>query len=170
MDKKTKDSVKLVLGVALGLMALMMSSCGSGDSTPVSMGELDRLNLFNLDSTQFEFTKADLRGSLIAVVFSPGCDHCQAQAQEFLQSIDKLEDVTVLMIASESLQRINDFSVQYGLNEFKNVRFAYVSPVNALSLWNIDNLPHIVLYNQDLKPLRTFKSTTPVDKILSGLK
>ncbi|MEQ8363098.1 MAG: hypothetical protein RH948_09530 [Cyclobacteriaceae bacterium] len=167
---KNKSIVTITLCLSLVLISLMVSSCSSGDSAPVSMGELDRLNLISLDSTQFEFTKGDLRGSLIAVVFSPGCDHCQAQAQEFHQNMDKLQDVTLLMIGSVPLQQIRDFSVKYELKELKNVRFAYSSPVTALSLWRIDNLPHIVLYDKDLKPVQTFTSTTSVDKILSHLK
>lgn len=150
-------------------IAVMLGGCGSADS-PISMGELDRLNLVNLDSTQFEFTESDLRGSLLAVVFSPGCDHCQAQAQEFRQNIEQLNDVTLLMIGSEPLQVIKDFSIKYGLSDFKNVRFAYASPVHALSLWRIDNLPHMVLYDKDLKPVQTFTSTASVSRILSSRK
>ncbi|MFZ1807755.1 MAG: hypothetical protein WAU36_11055 [Cyclobacteriaceae bacterium] len=167
---KKKSVVNIAIGLTIAIVSLMMSSCGSGGSAPVSMGELDRLLLLNLDSTQFEFTKDDLRGSLLAVVFSPGCDHCQAQAQEFYQNMDKLQDVTIVMIGSVPLEQIRDFSEKYGLKEFQNVRFAYASPVNVLNLWMIDNLPHLALYDKDLKPVQTFASTTSVDKILPHLK
>lgn len=148
----------------------LLNSCSSADSAPVSMGELDRLHLYDLDSAQFEFTKEDVRGSLMAVLFSPGCDHCQAQAQEFYQHIDQLQDITIIMIGSEPLERIKDFSVKYGLSKFKNVRFAYSSPVYVMDLWQIHNIPHIVLYDKDLQPIKTFSGTTPVDKILAGFK
>mgnify|MGYP000857523045 CR=1 FL=1 len=167
---KRKKVVKPVFTLAVILIALIMSSCGTGGSTPISMGELDRLQLLNLDSTQFEFTKNDLRGSLLAVVFSPGCDHCQAQAQEFYQNMDKLKDVTIIMIGSVPMEQIREFSEKYGLKEFQNVRFAYASPVNALDLWMIDNLPHLALYDKEFKPIQIFASTTSVDKILSHLK
>jgi len=168
MEKRNVANLMLVLAMTLG--ALMMSSCGSGGSAPISMGELDRLQLLNLDSTQFEFTKEDLRGSLLAVVFSPGCDHCQVQAQEFYQNMEKLKDVTIVMIGSVPMDQIRDFSEKYGLKEFQNVRFAYASPVNVLNIWMIDNLPHIALYDKDLKPVQTFAGTTSVSKILPQLK
>lgn len=167
---KRKTVVNIMLGVAIAMISVMMSSCGSGGSAPVSMGELDRLQLLNLDSTQFEFTKEDLRGSLLAVVFSPGCDHCQAQAQEFYKNKDRLKDVTIIMIGSVPLEQIRDFSEKYGLKELQNVRFAYASPVNVLNLWMIDNLPHLALYDKDLKPGQTFSGTTSVDKMLPHLK
>lgn len=152
------------------LVTVLLNSCSSTDSPPVSMGELDQLNLLNLDSTQFKFTKQDLRGSIMAVVYSPGCEHCQAQAVDFRENMDKLEDVTLIMIGSVPMQQQRDFSVKYGLKEFKNVRFAYSSPVTVLSLWEIHNIPHIVLYNKDFKPIKTFAGTTSVDKILASLK
>ncbi len=160
----------LTLSLALVLAIVLLNSCNPADSAPVSMGELDRLQLYNLDSTQFEFTKGDVRQSLLAVLFSPGCEHCQDQAKEFYKHMDQLQNITIIMIGSEPLQRIRDFSVKYQLNEFKNVRFAYASPVKVLDLWQIHNIPHIVLYDKNLQLIKTFSGTTPVDKILAGFK
>ncbi|HOO10548.1 MAG TPA: redoxin domain-containing protein [Cyclobacteriaceae bacterium] len=159
-----------VLGLAVVLSAWLMNGCSPAGTTPVSMGELDGLQLYNLDSTQFKFTKGDMRGSLMAVVFNPGCEHCQAQAEEFHRHMDQLQDVTIIMIGSVPLQQLRDFSEKYQLSGFKNMRFAYASPVNVLNLWQIHNIPHIVLYDKDLKPVKTFSGPTAVDKLLAGIK
>ncbi|HCM75088.1 MAG TPA: hypothetical protein DIS90_01805 [Cytophagales bacterium] len=169
MMNKRRIAIIAMVFVAV-LVALTINGCGSKDDQPVSMGELDKLEMLALDGTKLEFTKSDLRGSLIAVVYNPGCDHCQTQAQEFYQNMDKLEDVTIIMIGSVPMDELKDFSEKYGLKNFKNVKFAYASPVNTFNLLRVYDLPHMRLYNKELLPIREFTSTTSVDHILSFVK
>lgn len=158
------------LFITLIVFSLWMGGCTSIDNTPVSMGELDKLNLITLDSTQFEYTKSDMRGSLLVVVYNPSCEHCQAEAQEFYQNMDKLMDVTLLMIGSVPLKELKDFSQKYGLDKFANVKFAYASPVATYNLLHVENLPYSRLYDKHFKPVKEFVGTTPVNTILSHVK
>ena len=163
-------SVKIAFGVlVVGIIGLLTHGCTTADSTPVEMGQLDSLNMVTLDSTTFQLTASDIRGSLLAVVYNPWCDHCQAQAEEIRDNIGKLEDVTILMIGSVSLKPLTQFSVKYGLNNFKNVKFAYASPVLTYNVLGAYQLPHLRLYDRNLQPIKDFTSTTSVDDILSNV-
>lgn len=163
---KIFGSVMLMLVTVIG--AITFNGC-SNDTT-ISMGELDYLNMIKLDSTKFEFKKSDLRDYLLAVVYSPGCEHCQAEAKEFYKNRDKLQNVTMIMIGSEPLKMLRDFSEMYGLNQLENVKFVYASPVNTFNLMRVVDLPHMRLYDRNFKPLREFIGTTPMDKIYPHIK
>ncbi len=166
-----KFRIKLVLIFVVSVSTgLFLSSCSISEGTPVALGELDSLKLLTLDSTKFYLTKEDMRGSLLAVVYNPFCDHCQAEAEEIRANISKLENVTIIMIGSEIMNDMEKFSERYELNKFKNIKFAYASPVDTYNILGAVYLPHMRLYDRDLKKIQDFTSATSVETILSHIK
>lgn len=159
-----------ILSTVVVVAGLVTSGCSFEDKTPIPMGELDSLNLLTLDSTEFTLTMADKRNSYLAVVFNPFCDHCQDEAIEIRNNISKLKDVTVLMISSETMAEIKKFSERYELNNFKNVKFLYASPVATYEVLNASYLPHMRLYDKDINAIEDFSTTTSVEKIMSRVK
>ncbi|MGE0588267.1 MAG: peroxiredoxin family protein [Cyclobacteriaceae bacterium] len=160
----------LILSLIVIATGLVTSRCSFEDTTPIPMGELDSLNLLTLDSTEFTLTVADKRNSYLAVVFNPFCEHCQDEAVEIRNNISKLKDVTVLMISSETMAEVKKFSERYELNNFKNVKFLYASPVATYKVLNASYLPHMRLYDKDINPIEDFSTTTSVEKIMSKAK
>lgn len=162
------------LNWALGWIVIMILFLGYGckpsDSAPVSLGELDSLHLLNLDSTALHLTQQDLRPALMAVVFNPWCDHCQAEAMQIYLSMNQLNDVTILMIGMVSLKSIKEFGEKYRLNNFKNVIFAYSSPLAAYNLLGAYDLPHIRLYDAQLNPVKDFSGPNTFQQVLSQIK
>lgn len=165
---------KTILFIGIAFIAIIgiwfISSSDAADNTPVSIGELDTLNLVNLDSVKLQLTKADMRNSLMAVVFNPWCEHCQAEAQEMYNNMNQLKDVTIIMIGTVSIEALESFSIRYGLGNFKNVIFAYSNPVAAYKLFGAYQLPFIRLYDKNLKPVKDFSSNTEVSEIVSYIK
>jgi len=143
---------------------------GCSKPAPIDMGELDSLKMVTLDSTHFQLTVSDARNAYLAVVYNPGCDHCQAEADELHYNMKKLENVTVLMIGSVELEEMENFSERYGLDNFKNVKFAYASPELTYTILGAIQLPHMRLYDKDMQPIRDFTGTFPVDSIVSYIR
>ncbi len=168
----TMENRRFVFG--LGWMVVVILSLGYGckptDSAPISLGELDSLHLLNLDSTALRLTRNDLRPALMAVVFNPWCEHCQAEAMQIYLNMNQLNDVTVLMIGMVSLNNIKEFGTKYRLSNFKNVIFAYTSPLAAYNLLGAYDLPHIRLYDAQLKPVKDFSGPNTFHQVLSQIK
>lgn len=160
----------LALLVIIASLGFVITGCNLEGSKPIAMGELDSLNLLTLDSTAFHLNKDDERNSYLAVVFNPFCDHCQAQAEEIRNNIEKLQDVTIVMISSATLKEIADFSDKYQLDNFKNIKFAYASPVVTYEKLGAVYLPHLRVYDKNFSMLQEFPSPTTVDNILSYVK
>jgi thioredoxin-related protein len=170
-----RDKMKKVFNFSLASISIILLSwffggCSSVDSKPINMGELERLNLLSLDSSRFQLTEGQMKHSLLLIVFNPTCDHCQAEAKEIKANINKLKDVTILMIASVHLKDIHDFSVNYGMNELENVDFVYTSPLYGYQFFGAIQLPHLRLYDRSFKLVKTFSGSTSVDDIISHLK
>lgn len=155
--------------VSILVSVWMLQSCNSKDSKPAHLGDLEKLNLLTLDSSRFELTQSQLKQSLLLIVFNPTCDHCQAEAKEITSNIEKLKDVTILMIASVQLKDIHDFSIQYGMSELENVHFAYTSPLYGYQFFGGIQLPHLRLYDHELKMIKSFSGSTSVADIVSQL-
>ena len=158
------------IGWLIMVISLLGSGCESSGSGPMSLGELDSLHLLSLDSTKLQLTQQDRRPSLMAVVFNPWCEHCQAEAMQIYLNMSQLKDVTVLMIGMVQMKSIKEFSTRYGLHNFKNVIFAYTSPVAAYNLLGAYNLPHIRLYNADLKPVEDFSGPNTVKQVIAKIR
>lgn len=165
-----KNHFMFGMGWVVSIALFITCGCKSPDAAPVSLGELDSLHLLALDSTSLHLTQDDLRPSLMAVVFNPWCEHCQAEAMQIYLNMNQLNDVTVLMIGMVSLKSIKEFSTKYGLGNFKNVIFAYTSPLAAYNLLGAYNLPHIRLYDAQLKPVKDFSGANTFHQVLSQIK
>jgi len=148
------------------IAAVLIISCDKG-SEPVSLGEIDSLNLYDMDSVSLQLTSSDMRNSLLTVIFNPWCDHCQAQAEEFYKGINKLQNMRIIMIGAVPIEGVREFSVKYGLNNFENISFACASPVHLYNAYGAIPMPYLRLYDKEMKFVKDFKSTTPVNEILS---
>lgn len=165
-----KRGVKLFfLSMTALVFGLTLQYCTSAESKPIKMGELESLNLLDLDSVKFQMTEAKMKNALLAVVFNPTCEHCQAEAQEIKMNIDKFKNVNILMIASVPLKSIDDFSRQYGLADLDNVDFVYTSPLYGYQLFGAIQLPHMRIYDKNFTLVKGYSGPTTVDDILAQL-
>ena len=157
--------LKIASFIVIATFALLISCVK--DSKPVSLGEIDSLNLYDMDSVSLQLTSEDMRNSLLTVIFNPWCDHCQAQAEEFYKGINKLQDMRVIMIGAVPIEGVKEFSVKYGLNNFENITFTCGSPVHLYNAYGAIPMPYLRLYDKNMKFVKDFRSTTPVNEILS---
>lgn len=152
------------------LSGLNLTRCSSAGSKPVNMGELESLKLLNLDSTQFQMTEGKMKNALLAVVFNPTCEHCQAEAQQIRNNMKQFEDISILMIGSAPLKEMTNFSINYGLNNFDNVDFVYTSPLYGYQLFGAIQLPHVRIYDKNFTLIKGYSGPTSMDEILSQIK
>lgn len=68
----------------------------------------------------------DLEGYAV-ILFNPGCEACQAEAQDISDNLELLENYCLLFLSPDSLRKIEAFMMDYQLYEKGNVFYGQVN-------------------------------------------
>lgn len=128
------------------------------------------LRLLTMDSAALQLSEKSLQQPMIAILFNPGCDHCQHQAEEMKSNMSMFKDVTLVMIAAATLKEIRDFSVEYGLAGQPNVYFTQANPMDVYNNFGSVPVPYILLYNKSHKLVHEFRGNANAGEIAQYLR
>ncbi|MBK7097709.1 MAG: redoxin domain-containing protein [Sphingobacteriales bacterium] len=122
------------------------------------------------DSSGWEIkAKRDKKKPMMIIFFSPECDHCQHETEEFVKNIDKLKHIQIVMATTYPLKDMRGFIKNYNLGIHPNIvvgrDYAYILPV----YFNIKNLPYHAFYNKAGKLIGGFEGNMTIEKILQVL-
>jgi thiol-disulfide isomerase/thioredoxin len=126
--------------------------------------------LLKIDSSKL--TRDDLKKNKKTMImyFSPDCDHCKHQTDSLLASINKFQDVQILMATYQPFEEMQSFYKDYKIASYSNIKMGRDSQFFFPPFYKIANLPFMILYNNKGKLLTTFEGTTPISKLLEGFK
>lgn len=132
---------------------------------------LPPLQLLLSDSTT-KYTKEDVPKNtpVLIVLFSPDCEHCQHEAEQFVANQEALKDVHIVMISLLPIYKMKAFGENYGLDKMKNVVMAKDPYYLLPSFYQIRNLPYLALYDKKGNLIQTFEGSVGVEKIVASFK
>jgi thioredoxin-related protein len=118
------------------------------------------------DSTTW-FTKADLekKKSLLLIVFSPDCDHCQHETEELIKHIDKFKKVQIVMATFQPFGLMRKFYADYQLYRYENIVVGKDVNFILAPFYNIRNMPFLAFYDKKGQLISIFEGSLPIDKI-----
>lgn len=109
-----------------------------------------------------------LKGNNVIILFQPDCEHCQNEAVQIEQRLEEFKNYTLYFISSSPIEQINAFAKNFGLDDKKNVRFAWTANEGVLTYYGAIPTPSIYIYSKG--ELRTsFNGQTEVENILKAL-
>jgi thiol-disulfide isomerase/thioredoxin len=122
------------------------------------------------DSTSF-YTKEDLpkKKKVMLVLFNPQCEHCQQEAENLSQNLDKFKDTHVVMATTAPLYSMNEFMEKYKLGGYKNIVFTQDTHYFLLNFYNLHNLPFHAFYNKNKQLISVFEGSMTLEKIFAEL-
>jgi peroxiredoxin len=115
-----------------------------------------------------QISTRNLEGNNIFVFFQPDCDHCQQEATEIENQLDRFKSYKLYFISSGPMAEITRFARDYGLYEKQNVLFASTSTEGVLNHYGPIQTPSIYIY-ADGKLVKAFNGQTEVDLIIAAL-
>lgn len=131
-----------------------------------------RNDLPNIPITTLEGTQTSTRslneGKTILVFFQPDCDHCQREAEEIVNHLEKFKEYKMYFISSGAIPAIQKFSKDYKLEGFSNIVFARTEGDNVLKTLGPIETPSLYIYKNG-QIVKAFNGETPVTNILSYL-
>lgn len=123
------------------------------------------------DSSTY-FTKEDLsrKSSVMLMLFSPDCEHCQHEMEQIVQNIKAFDKTQIILATNREFKDMLRFYNQYDLARFKNIVVGqdvnYIFPV----FFDVRNLPFLAFYNRKKELISVFEGAMPIEKMIAEIK
>lgn len=123
------------------------------------------------DSTTW-FTREDLakKESLVIMLFSPECDHCQHQTDSILAHIKEFKQVQFLLVTVLPFDRMKKFYDSYGLANYKNIIVGRDQQFLFPGFFQTHSLPVLAFYNRKKELITLAEGSMRIDEMLARLK
>lgn len=110
-----------------------------------------------------------LEGATILVMFQPDCDHCQREAEQIRENLKAFKAYSLYFVSSASMQEIEKFSKDYGLNEPENVFFGYTPVQSVLNNFGPIQAPSMYIYSKNGTLVQALNGEVDISVILKYL-
>jgi peroxiredoxin len=118
------------------------------------------------------FSNTDLKNDTptIFLYFNSECEHCQNEAEQIRDNIEKFSRVQLVFISFEEPKKIEAFARKYKLNHYDNIDFLCDSKVSFSITFDVKSLPTIILYNKNKELIEKIKGQTKVETLIKKLQ
>ncbi len=106
----------------------------------------------------------------IFLYFNSECEHCQSEAEQIRDNVEKFANVQLVFISFEDPKKIEAFATKYKLNHYDNIDFLCDSKVSFSITFDVKSLPTIILYNKNKKLIEKIKGQTKVETLIKKLQ
>jgi peroxiredoxin len=118
------------------------------------------------------FTEKDLKENIptVFLYFNSECEHCQSEATQIQENIEKFADIQLVFISFEGPEKIMDFAKKYKIDNYDTVTFLCDKQVSFATTFDVKSIPTVVIYDKNKKLLEKIKGEIKVDNILKKIK
>ena len=122
-----------------------------------------------LEDSVTKYTKADVpkKKPVLIMLFSPDCEHCQHEAEQFAAKKDSLQNIHIVMITTYPIYRMKEFAEKYGIKGLSNVVVAKDPYYLLPGFYDIRNYPFLALYDKKGDLITTVPGSVSISKLLS---
>ena len=124
------------------------------------------------DSTDFSSNSIPKDGLLLIKYFSPDCDHCQEEAEEYFSKKDSLQNIKTIWISGSwaELNAIKAFANTYKVEQLNAIAIGKETDNYLLSYYDLSGVPFAALYrdNQLIKKYYGFLNFSELIAINNG--
>lgn len=111
----------------------------------------------------------ELNEKSILIFFLPECDHCEREAADIRNNLDKFAGYKLYFISGAEQEKIWKFAADYELVNKSNVIFGYTAPENIMSSYGSIETPSLYIYNEQGRLMHTFNGETDARFIVNHL-
>jgi len=118
------------------------------------------------------FTKNDLKKkkATIIMMFSPDCEHCQAETKELTAHMDLFKKVQIVMASPLDYNYIKKFYEEYKLAGYPNITMGRDPSYFLGTFFKVRSFPSIFVYDKKGNYVTSFVGSTPITEIAAALK
>jgi thiol-disulfide isomerase/thioredoxin len=167
MRKKIKIiAVVSVLGVLSILIFGLLSEAKEKATIAKRIHTIPSFTLKNLED--IEFGKDNLRPNTpcVFLYFNSECDFCQHEAESIHNHIDKFNEILLVFVSTEPIEKIKEFSEKYNLHKRLNILFFQDINGRFSEKFNVTTIPFALAYDKHQKLIKTHKGQLNAKGIL----
>ena len=114
------------------------------------------------------FAEKDLdnKGNLFIMMFSPSCEHCEAQTALFEKNFDLFKNTKLVLVTNPRFQSyLPDFMKRVHTSQFPQMVVGIDDSDFIKETFLYQSLPQINIYNSKRKLVKTYTGNIPIDSL-----
>lgn len=117
------------------------------------------------------FSNKDLKENIptVFLYFNSECEHCQSEAEQIRDNIEKFANAQLVFISFEEPKKITAFATKYKLDHYDTITFLYDKQVSFATTFDVNYLPSVVIYDKNKKLIKKIKGEVKIEKILQSI-
>jgi thioredoxin-related protein len=127
--------------------------------------------LTNVADSSF-FTKSDLKRkkATIIMMFSPDCEHCQAETKELTEHIGLFKKAQIIMASPLDFNYLRKFYDEYKIADYPTITMGRDPGYFLGTFFKVRSFPAIFVYNKKGKLVTSFTGSTSVEQLAAAIK
>ncbi len=171
MKKKYRKTIGITFICFMTFMGMVMiSKMKEKNKIEKKLMNIPEFNLLQLDGSNFSNLDLLLNKSTVFIYLDSECEYCQEETQSISDNLNDFSNVQLIFISKEPINKIQQFSEQYNLNNKQNITFLYDN-LDAFSIrFDANSIPYILIYDKNQKLIKKHKGQLNAKGILRALQ
>lgn len=117
------------------------------------------------------FTKDNLKNkkATIIMMFSPDCEHCQAETKELTAKIGLFKKAQIIMASPLDFNYLKEFYNEYKIADYPTITMGRDPIYFFGTFFKVRSFPSIFVYDKKGNLVNSFTGSTPVEEIAASL-
>jgi hypothetical protein len=158
----------LVFAFVAGCEKKTTSEAVQSPTTEVERNDRPAMRALLTTGVLLDFRSVDQK--MIIILFQPGCDDCQIEAEQISKNIEAFKGYKLYFMSSHPIGELKKFAADYGFANNPDVIFGQVTVDGVIQNFGQVHTPSVYIYNEMGKMIKAFNGKTDVNQIISALQ
>ncbi|MBS1509829.1 MAG: thioredoxin family protein [Bacteroidetes bacterium] len=122
------------------------------------------------DSTIFTKDNLKKKKPTIIIMFSPDCEHCQAETKSLTAHIDLFKKAQIVMASPLEYNYLKKFYNEYHIADYPNITMGRDPSYFLGTFFKVRSFPAIFVYDKKGNYVTNFSGSVPVEQIANALQ
>jgi len=170
MKKTLKILIPLLLIAALAFMAYqVVSKINHKKQVAENIKKMPVFSYLTLENKTFTQENLAQNKPTLFIYFNSECDFCNHEAEMVQQNLDKLQNIQVVFISYEPIEKIKQFATKFKLLNYDYITFLSDSKISFSTTFDVKSLPCLVLYDEQNNLIEKIKGQVKIETVLNKL-
>ena len=122
------------------------------------------------DSSYFTKDSLKKKKATIIIMFSPDCEHCQAETKALTANIDLFKKAQIVMASPLDYNYLKKFYIEYKIADYPNITMGRDPSYFLGTFYKVRSFPAIFVYDKKGNYVTSFSGSVPIEQVAAALK